>query len=322
MNEIIKDIEKKYGDGSVIKLDDSKKIEVDVIPTGLVSIDYILGIGGIPQGRIIEVFGDSSSGKTTLALHLISQAQMKNIQCAFIDAEHSFDGEYAKKIGVKLNDLVISQPDSGETALDICESLIKSGEVGLIIVDSVSALLPRAEIEGEIGKSQIGLQARLMSQALRKLAPICSKNKSTLVFINQERMKIQTFGYGNPTTTSGGLALKFYTSIRVEMQRAAKIRKGDDIVGNRVKVNIAKNKLAAPFKATEVDIIFNEGICEEADLLNFGLKYEVLKKDGNTIFFGEEKLGKSMDSAVTFLKENQEILNKINKEIKTKLKLV
>ncbi|KKU39002.1 MAG: Protein RecA [Candidatus Azambacteria bacterium GW2011_GWE2_46_45] len=302
-----------------MKLGEVKKVDVDAIPTGSISLDIALGVGGVPKGRIIEIYGHESSGKTTLALHIVAEAQKKKGLAAFIDAEHALDPEYAKKIGVKVDDLLISQPDSGEQALQIVESLVKSGAVDVIVVDSVAALTPRAEIEGEIGDQHIGLQARLMSQALRKLTSIASKSGSTIIFINQIRMKIGVM-FGNPETTPGGKALKFYSSVRIEVRRSAQIKKGEDIVGNRVNAKVVKNKVAPPFKTAEFDIMYNEGISYEGDIINTSIKYGVINKSGSWLNYHDAKLGQGMEASKQFLKENPQVtkqiladLNKIEK---------
>jgi len=317
LNEIIKELIKKYGEGTVLKFSDKKIINIETIPTGSISLDYALGIGGIPRGRIIEIFGPESSGKTTLALSIIAQAQKKRLKCAFIDAEHSLDPDYAKSIGVDLDQIIISQPNSGEQALDIVECFVRSGELGLIVIDSVAALTPQAEIDGIMGQQHIGLQARLMSQALRKLTAITSKTKTTILFVNQIRMMIG-IKWGNPETTSGGTALKFYTSVRIEVRRAAKLKKQEEIIGNRVKVKVAKNKLAAPFKTTEFDIIFGKGISYEGDVLNLGIKQNIIKKEGVSLIFEKEKLGRGLESAKTYLETKPELVQQIVKAIKEK----
>ncbi len=317
LQSIIKKLTQKYGEGTIMKLDDKAKYDIDVIPTGSISLDYILGIGGIPRGRIIEIFGNESSGKTTLALHIIAEAQKKKIECAFIDAEHALDINYASKIGVQQKEMFLVQPDSGEQALDVVEELVKSNEIGLIVVDSVAALTPQAEIDGEMGHAFIGLQARLMSQALRKLTAITSKSNTTIIFVNQTRVKIGNF-YGDPTTTPGGSALKFYSSIRIEVRRAAKLKKGEEFFGNRVMIKIVKNKLAAPFKTTGFDILYNEGISLESDLIAFAEKEKIIQKQGISYFFEKEKLGTGAEKARIFLKNNPETTKMIIQKIKLK----
>jgi recombination protein RecA len=319
LEETVKEIKDRFGDGSIMKLGDVKKVDIAAIPTGAPSLDLALGIGGVPRGRIIEVYGPESSGKTTLTLHIIANAQKSGGTAAFIDAEHALDPSYAKKIGVNLQDLLISQPDNGEQALDIVETLVKSNAVDVIVVDSVAALTPQAEIEGEMGDSHMGRQARLMSQALRKLTAIGAKSNVTIIFINQIRMKIGVV-FGNPETTTGGNALKFYSSVRIEVRRAAQIKQGDQIVGNRVKVKIVKNKVAPPFQTTEFDIMYNEGISKEGDLVDTGVKYEVISKTGNSFSFGEEKIGVGREKAKLFLRENPKIYKEIEKAIKEKAK--
>lgn len=318
LEETVKEIKDRFGEGSIMKLGDVKKVDVAAIPTGSPSLDIALGIGGVPRGRIIEIYGPESSGKTTLALHIIANAQ-KTGSAAFIDAEHALDPAYAKKIGVKIEDLLISQPDTGEQALDIVETLVKSNAVDVIVVDSVAALTPQAEIEGEMGDAHVGRQARLMSQALRKLTAIVAKGNVTVIFINQIRMKIGVM-FGNPETTPGGNALKFYSSVRIEIRRAAQIKMGDQIIGNRVKVKVVKNKVAPPFQTAEFDIMYNEGISKEGDLIDAGVKYEVIKKAGNSFSFGEIKLGVGREKAKIFLKENPKIFGDILKAVKKKIK--
>lgn len=316
LQEAVEEIKQRFGEGAIMKLKEAKPVDVDVVPTGAVSLDQALGVGGVPRGRVIEIYGPESSGKTTLALHILSEAQKKGGVGAFVDAEHAMDPDYARKIGVNVDELLISQPDSGEQALQIVETLVKSGEVDVIVIDSVAALVPQAEIAGEIGEFQIGLQARLMSAALRKLSGIISKTKTVVIFLNQIRLKIGIL-FGNPETTPGGLALKFYSSVRVELRRSAQIKKGEEIVGNRVKAKIVKNKVAAPFKTTEFDIYYNEGISKMADIINTGLKTGVIKKSGAHLNFEETKLGQGFDAAREFLKENPALAEKIEKAILT-----
>ena len=311
----VDEIRGRFGDGAIMKLGEAKHVDVDAIPTGSISLDLALGVGGLPKGRIVEIFGLESSGKSTLALHAIAQVQKRGGLAAFIDAEHALDPEYAKKIGVKVNDLFISQPDTGEQALEILESLVKSGAVDLVVVDSVAALTPRVEIEGEMGQQHIGLQARLMSQALRKLTAITAKSETTIVFINQIRMKIGVM-FGNPEDTPGGKALKFYSSVRLELRRAAKIQQGDQIIGNRIKAKVVKNKVAPPFQQAEFDIFWNEGISRLADIINTGLKFGVVSRKGAWFNYGEERLGQGLEGAKTHLKENPRLVTEIVKGIK------
>lgn len=280
MNEVestLEEIQAKFGEDAIMKLDSMSKVDIDSISTGSIGIDYILGIGGVPRGRIIEIFGPESSGKTTLALHVITEAQKKNGITAFVDAEHSLDPQYAKKIGVKLDELLVSQPNSGEQALDIVESLVRSGKIDVIVIDSVAALTPKDEIEGNMGDYHVGKQARLMSQALRKLTAIVSNSKTVVIFINQIRMKIGVM-FGSPETTTGGNALKFYSSVRIDIRRIAQIKKGDEVVGGRHRVKIVKNKVATPFKNTEFDLIYNEGISQAGEILALGEKYQIIEK--------------------------------------------
>lgn len=316
---VVNEIKEKFGDGMIMKLGDVRKVDVEAIPTGSVSLDIALGIGGVPRGRIIEVYGPESSGKTTLALHIIANAQKKGGTSAFVDAEHALDPEYAKKIGVKIEDLLISQPDTGEQALDIVETLVRSNAVDVVVVDSVAALVPRAEIEGEMGDQHVGRQARLMSQALRKLTAIVARSNVIVIFINQLRMKIGVM-FGNPETTTGGQALKFYSSVRLEVRRSAQIKRGEDIIGNRVKVKVVKNKVAPPFKTAEFDIMYNEGISFAGDLVDTGSKLEVIKKSGNSYAYEDVKLGVGREAAKTFLRENDKVAQKIFKEILAKVK--
>ena len=319
----IQEIQQKYGDGSIMKLGEARKVDVDVIPSGSISLDLALGVGGIPRGRVIEIYGPESSGKTTLSLHFVAEMQRKGGVCAYVDAEHALDPEYAKKIGVKINDLLISQPDTGEQGLEIVETLVRSGGVSLVVIDSVAALTPRAEIEGEMDQQHMGLQARLMSHALRKLTAIISKTNTTVIFINQIRQKIGIM-FGNPETTTGGLALKFYASVRIEIRRAAQIQAGEEIVGNRVKVKIVKNKVAPPFKTAEFDIMYNEGISRVGDLINTGTVLEVVQKSGSWYQYlpaGRQvadtiKLGQGTEGAKAFLKENPKVEKDIAEAIK------
>jgi recombination protein RecA len=312
-------IRDKFGDGSIMKISDTQKLNIEAIPTGSISLDMALGVGGIPKGRIVEIYGPESSGKTTLALHAIAEVQKAGGLAAFIDAEHALDPDYAKRIGVNLEDLLISQPDSGEQALDITETLVRSNALDLIVVDSVAALTPRAEIEGEMGQSHMGLQARLMSQALRKLTGIISKTHTTVIFINQIRMKIGVM-FGNPETTTGGNALKFYASVRVEIRRSAQIKNGDKIVGNRTKAKVVKNKVAPPFKVAEFDIMYNEGISASGDLLDTGVLMQVISKSGNSYSFEDIKLGVGRETAKAYIKDNKEVFKKIDKALRAKLK--
>ncbi|MCK5476111.1 MAG: recombinase RecA [Candidatus Pacebacteria bacterium] len=318
IKETLDEIKTRFGEGAIMKLGEAKALDIEFTLTGSISLDIALG-GGIPKGRIIEIYGPESSGKTTLSLHIISELQKKGGTAAFVDAEHALDPEYAKKIGVKTNDLIISQPDSGEQALEIVEALVRSEAVEMVVIDSVAALTPKAEIEGEMGASHMGLQARLMSQALRKLAGITHKSNTTVIFINQIRMKIGVV-FGNPETTTGGNALKFYSSVRIEVRKSAKIKKGEDIIGNRVKVKIVKNKVAPPFKTTEFDIMYNEGISYYGDILNSGVKYGIIKKGGAWYNYGENKLGQGSEASKGFLKENPKIANEIISKIKEAVK--
>ncbi|OGE81795.1 MAG: recombinase RecA [Candidatus Doudnabacteria bacterium RIFCSPLOWO2_02_FULL_48_8] len=313
-------IRDKFGDGSIMTLKMAKAMNVDAIPTGSISLDLALGVGGIPKGRVIEIFGPEASGKTTLAMHVIAEVQKSGGVAAFIDAEHALDPERAKAVGMKVDKLLISQPDSGEQALDIVETLVRSNSVDLIVVDSVAALTPRAELEGEMGDSHMGLHARLMSQALRKLTGIISKSRSTVIFINQIRMKIGVM-FGNPETTTGGQALKFYSSVRIDVRRISQIKQGEMIVGNRVKAKIVKNKVAAPFKTAEFDIMFSEGgISYVGDLLDTAVKYGPVVKNGNTYGFGDVKLGVGRENAKAYLAQNPKVAQEIDKSVRHKAK--
>jgi recombination protein RecA len=318
VEDAISQIKTKFGEESIMKLGDKPHVNVDSIPTGSIGIDWALGTGGLPRGRIIEIFGPESSGKTTLTLHVIAEAQKKGGICAFIDAEHALDPEYAKKIGVKIDDLLVSQPDTGEQALEITESLVRSGKIDVVVIDSVAALTPKDEIEGDMGAHHVGKQARLMSQALRKLTAITAKSKTIVIFINQIRMQIGVM-FGNPETTPGGKALKFYTSIRIDIRRIAQIKKNDEVMGGRHRVKIVKNKVAAPFKTSEFDLMYNEGISREGEILALGEKLGVITKSGASYAYGEEKLGRGYDATRQFLQENTKIAGAILKDIKSKL---
>lgn len=314
LQEAVNEIKQKFGEGAIMKLNEIKKVDIGVIPTGSISLDLALGVGGIPRGRVVEIFGPEASGKTTVALHILKEAQKKDGVGAFVDVEHALDPSYAKKIGVNLNDILISQPDSGEEALQIVESLVRSGEVDVVIVDSVAALAPKAEITGEMGEFQVGLQARLMSSALRKLSAIVAKTKTIVIFLNQTRMKIGVF-FGSPETTSGGLALKFYSSVRINLRRSAKIKKKDRIIGNRVRAKIDKNKVAPPFKIAEFDIYYNEGISYLTDLVNLALKHNIVKQAGSWYQYNNKKLGQGMEATKEFLKENSDVVKEIKKDV-------
>ena len=314
----IDQVKQRFGEGSIMKLGEAQKLNVETISTGCLSVDLALG-GGLPRGRIVEIFGPEASGKTTLTLHIIAEAQKKKGTTAFVDAEHALDPDYAKKIGVDMNDLLISQPDSGEQALEIVDTLVHSNGLDVIVIDSVAALTPRKEIEGEMGDQFMGLQARLMSQAMRKLAGIIGKTKTTVIFINQTRQKIGMF-FGNPETTTGGMALKFYTSVRIRVQRTAQIKKGDQTIGNRVKVKIVKNKVAPPFQVCQFDIMYDEGISRSGDLLELGMKYGLIKKVGLTFSYQKNKLGAGRENARLALKKNLVLMNEIEKDIKQVVK--
>ena len=347
--DTIRSIQTKFGEGAIMKLGDAPKVDIDVIPTGSMGLDMALGVGGVPRGRIIEIFGPESSGKTTLALHIVAEAQKKGGICAFIDAEHAMDPVYAKNLGVNTNDLLIAQPDTGEQGLEICESLVRSGKIDVVVIDSVAALTPKDEIEGEMGQQHMGKQARLMSQALRKLTAIVSKSNTVVIFINQIRMQIGVM-FGNPETTPGGKALKFYTSIRLDIRRIAQIKKGEEVVGGRTRVKVVKNKVAAPFKQTEFDIIYGEGISYEGELMALGEKIGIVaKSSGGSYTYtptvsgkpakagkkakdgeaetevvekevpGEEiKMGRGYDATRTFLRENPKIAHDIEKTIRSR----
>jgi recombination protein RecA len=319
IDDTLAEIKTKFGEEAIMKLGEKPKVNVDVIPTGSIGLDEALGVGGVPRGRIIEIYGPESSGKTTLSLHIVAEAQKKGGICAFIDAEHAMDPEYAGKIGVNLDELLISQPDTGEQALEITESLVRSGKVDVIVIDSVAALTPKDEIEGEMGAHHVGKQARLMSQALRKLTAIVARSGTIVIFINQIRMQIGVM-FGNPETTPGGKALKFYTSVRLDIRRIAQIKKGDEIMGGRVRVKVVKNKVAAPFKVTEFDLLYNEGISQEGEMLALGEKFGLIQKSGTSYAYGEEKLGRGYDAARTYLRENKKVGAALLKEIRAKIK--
>jgi recombination protein RecA len=310
----IDQIKDKFGDGSIMKFGEARTMDVDVVSTGCLSLDIALGAGGVPRGRIVEIFGPEASGKTTLAQHVVAEVQKIGGVAAFVDAEHALDPEYAKKIGVNVDDLFISQPDTGEQALEIVETLVRSNAVDVIVVDSVAALVPQKEIEGDMGDSHMGLQARLMSQALRKLTAAISKSNTVLIFINQIRHKIGIV-FGNPETTTGGNALKFYSSVRIEVRRSALIKQGDRNIGNRVKVKIVKNKIAAPFQMCEFDIMYNEGMSISGDTLDMGVVYGAINKAGNSYSFNEEKLGVGRENAKRYLRGNPKLITQIKKQI-------
>ncbi|MEZ4747274.1 MAG: recombinase RecA [Calditrichia bacterium] len=314
-------IERQFGKGSIMRLGDRPKIHMDVISTGSISLDNALGIGGIPRGRIVEIYGPESSGKTTLTLHVIAEAQKSGGLAAFVDAEHALDPVYARKLGVDTVNLLVSQPDNGEQALEIVETLVRSGALDVVVVDSVAALVPRAEIEGEMGDSHMGLQARLMSQALRKLTATVSKSNTCVIFINQLRDKIGVM-FGSPETTTGGKALKFYTSIRLDIRRIAAIKNGTDVVGNRTKVKVVKNKLAPPFKECEFDIMYGEGISKYGDLLDLASDMNIVQKSGTWYSHGEDRLGQGRENVKVYLKENQDFAEKIELAVRKKLNLI
>ncbi len=314
IDQAVTQIEKQFGKGAIMTLGQNFKADVPAIPTGSITLDMALGVGGIPRGRVVEIFGPESSGKTTLTLSVIAQAQKLKGSAAFIDAEHAFDSAYAKKLGVNLDDLLISQPDTGEQALEIAEMLVRSNALDVIVVDSVAALVPKAEIEGDMGASHMGLQARLMSQALRKLTGVISKSNCTLIFINQLREKIGVM-FGNPETTPGGRALKFYASVRLDIRRIAQIKRGEEIVGGRVRVKVVKNKVAAPFKQAEFDLMYDEGVSAVGSILDMAETHGVTRQSGSWIVYGDEKLGQGRENAKSFLRENPKILRDIEKQI-------
>jgi recombination protein RecA len=322
LDAAVAQIEKQFGKGSIMKLGaDGVAVAVDVIPSGSLGLDVALGVGGYPRGRVVEIYGPESSGKTTLALHAIAEAQRRGGTAAFIDAEHALDPNYSRSLGVDLDNLLIAQPDTGEQALEIAETLVRSGAVDVIVIDSVAALVPRAEIEGEMGDSHMGLQARLMSQALRKLTGVISKSRSCVVFINQIRMKIGVM-FGNPETTTGGNALKFYSSVRLDIRKIATIKDGDSVVGNRTRVRVVKNKMAPPFKEAEFDIMYGQGISRIGEVLDIGVKENVVDKSGAWFSYGNDRLGQGRERVKEFLVENADLADAIEKDIKTKLGLI
>lgn len=310
----VSQIEKQFGNGAIMKLGDAHKIDVKTIPTGSLSLDLALG-GGIPQGRIVEIYGPESSGKTTLALHTVAEVQKKGGLAAFVDAEHALDPEYAARIGVNLADLLVSQPDTGEQALEITETLVRSNAVDVVVVDSVAALVPRAEIEGNMGDAQMGLQARLMSQALRKLTGVISKSNTTVIFINQLRMKIGVM-FGNPEVTAGGNALKYYSSVRLDIRRSEQIKDGDKVIGNRVKVKVVKNKIAPPFRIAEFDVMYNKGISAEGDVLDLAVKHELVEKSGAWYAYKGDKIGQGREAAKAYLQENPKVLKELEAAVR------
>ncbi len=317
---VLEKMDKTYGKGTVMKMGDSAVEEVEVIPSGSLGLDIALGVGGYPKGRVIEIYGPESSGKTTLTMHAIAESQKQGGIAAFIDAEHAFDAGYAKKLGIDVENLIISQPDNGEQALEIADNLIRSGAIDIVVIDSVAALTPKAEIEGEMGDSKMGLHARLMSQALRKLTATISRTKCTVIFINQLREKIGVV-FGNPETTTGGNALKFYASVRIDIRRSGSpIKVGEDAVGNRVKVKIVKNKVAPPFKNTEFDIMYGEGISKVGEILDLGVEFDIVKKSGSWFSYGDTKLGQGRDAVKELLKDNPELLEELSEKIKEAIK--
>ncbi|EPR0514129.1 recombinase RecA [Campylobacter jejuni] len=319
LDAALKSLDKTFGKGTILRLGDKEVEQIDSIGTGSVGLDLALGIGGIPKGRIIEIYGPESSGKTTLTLHIIAECQKAGGVCAFIDAEHALDVKYAKNLGVDTDNLYISQPDFGEQALEIVETIARSGAIDLIVVDSVAALTPKAEIEGDMGDQHVGLQARLMSQALRKLTGIVHKMNTTVIFINQIRMKIGAMGYGTPETTTGGNALKFYASVRLDVRKVATLKQNEEPIGNRVKVKVVKNKVAPPFRQAEFDVMFGEGLSREGELIDYGVKLDIVDKSGAWFSYKDKKLGQGRENSKAFLKENPEIADEITKEIQNSM---
>ncbi len=319
LNEAIRQLEKQYGKGAVMRLGERTSVEVDVIPSGSLTLDIALGIGGYPKGRIVEIYGPESSGKTTLTLHAIAEVQKQGGRAAFIDAEHAIDPVYARNLGVNIDELILAQPDSGEQGLEIAETLVRSGAIDLVVVDSVAALVPQVEIDGEMGDSQMGLQARLMSKALRKLSPVINKSECTIIFINQLREKIGVM-FGNPETTTGGRALKFYSSIRIEIRRSEAIKQGVDVVGNKVNIKVVKNKVSPPFKATQVDIIYGKGICRTGEVLDLAVTKDIVDKAGAWYAYNGDKIGQGRENSKTFLDTHPEVMAEITDKILTSLK--
>ncbi|HEG3400508.1 TPA: recombinase RecA [Campylobacter jejuni] len=319
LDAALKSLDKTFGKGTILRLGDKEVEQIDSIGTGSVGLDLALGIGGVPKGRIIEIYGPESSGKTTLTLHIIAECQKAGGICAFIDAEHALDVKYAKNLGVNTDDLYVSQPDFGEQALEIVETIARSGAVDLIVVDSVAALTPKAEIEGDMGDQHVGLQARLMSQALRKLTGIVHKMNTTVIFINQIRMKIGAMGYGTPETTTGGNALKFYASVRLDVRKVATLKQNEEPIGNRVKVKVVKNKVAPPFRQAEFDVMFGEGLSREGELIDYGVKLDIVDKSGAWFSYKDKKLGQGRENSKAFLKENPEIADEITKAIQNSM---
>ncbi|HFZ5050059.1 TPA: recombinase RecA [Campylobacter jejuni] len=319
LDAALKSLDKTFGKGTILRLGDKEVEQIDSIGTGSVGLDLALGIGGVPKGRIIEIYGPESSGKTTLTLHIIAECQKAGGVCAFIDAEHALDVKYAKILGVNTDDLYVSQPDFGEQALEIVETIARSGAVDLIVVDSVAALTPKAEIEGDMGDQHVGLQARLMSQALRKLTGIVHKMNTTVIFINQIRMKIGAMGYGTPETTTGGNALKFYASVRLDVRKVATLKQNEEPIGNRVKVKVVKNKVAPPFRQAEFDVMFGEGLSREGELIDYGVKLDIVDKSGAWFSYKDKKLGQGRENSKAFLKENPEIADEITKAIQNSM---
>ncbi|EIA4414339.1 recombinase RecA [Campylobacter jejuni] len=319
LDAALKGLDKTFGKGTILRLGDKEVEQIDSIGTGSVGLDLALGIGGVPKGRIIEIYGPESSGKTTLTLHIIAECQKAGGVCAFIDAEHALDVKYAKNLGVNTDDLYVSQPDFGEQALEIVETIARSGAVDLIVVDSVAALTPKAEIEGDMGDQHVGLQARLMSQALRKLTGIVHKMNTTVIFINQIRMKIGAMGYGTPETTTGGNALKFYASVRLDVRKVATLKQNEEPIGNRVKVKVVKNKVAPPFRQAEFDVMFGEGLSREGELIDYGVKLDIVDKSGAWFSYKDKKLGQGRENSKAFLKENPEIADEITKAIQNSM---